>query len=252
MISVIIVDDEQSALKSMQWEITNFCEDVTIVGSFSSAMEAKKFLNENTVDCVFLDIEMPEMDGFQFLDSFKNRNFSVVITTAYDQYAIKAIKEKALDYLLKPIDSDDLKSCIEKITQFKEELSIHERLEKTLENMIQKSHPSKKISVSCDGKIIFLNPDDIVYCESDGNYCSIFLENKDKIFISQKLKFMEEKLLHLYFFRIHNSHLINLAQVKSYTKGKGGFVTLKDGTSIEVSVRRKDDFLKAISNCSNF
>lgn len=245
MISVIIVDDEQSALKSMQWEITNFCEDVTIVGSFSSAMEAKKFLNENTVDCVFLDIEMPEMDGFQFLDSFKSRNFSVVITTAYDQYAIKAIKEKALDYLLKPIDSDDLKSCIEKITQFKEEQSIHERLEKTLENMIQKSHPSKKISVSCDGKIIFLNPDDIVYCESDGNYCSIFLENKDKIFISQKLKFMEEKLLHLYFFRIHNSYLINLNKVKEFHKSDD-FVVLTNNVKLPVSRHKKSTFLNQL------
>lgn len=243
MISVIIVDDEQSALKSMQWEIANFCDDVTILGSFSSAIEAKKFLNENAVDCVFLDIEMPEMDGFQFLDSFKNRNFSVVITTAYDQYAIKAIKEKALDYLLKPIDSDDLKSCIEKIRQHKEEHSIHDRLERTLETMVQKNQNHvKKISVSCDGKIIFLNPDDIVYCESDGNYCTIFLENKEKIFITQKLKFMEEKLQDLYFFRIHNSYLINLNKVKEFHKSDD-FVVLSNQVKLPVSRNKKSNFL---------
>ena len=243
MISVIIVDDEQSALKSMQWEIANFCDDVTILGSFSNALEAKKFLSEHTVDCVFLDIEMPEMDGFQFLDSFKNRNFSVVITTAYDQYAIKAIKEKALDYLLKPIDSDDLKSCVEKIRQHKEEHSIHDRLERTLETMVQKNQSQiKKVSVSCDGKIIFLNPDDIVYCESDGNYCSIFLENKEKIFISQKLKFMEEKLQDLYFFRIHNSYLINLNKVKEFHKSDD-FVVLSNNVKLPVSRTKKSNFL---------
>ncbi|HLP64268.1 LytTR family DNA-binding domain-containing protein [Flavobacterium sp.] len=243
MISVIIIDDEQSALKSMQWEIANFCDDVIILGSFSNALEAKKFLNENVVDCVFLDIEMPEMDGFQFLDSFKNRHFSVVITTAYDQYAIKAIKEKALDYLLKPIDSDDLKSCIEKIRQHKEEHSIHDRLERTLETMVQKNHNQiKKISVSCDGKIIFLNPDDIVYCESDGNYCSIFLENKEKIFITQKLKFMEEKLQDLYFFRIHNSYLINLNKVKEFHKSDD-FVVLSNHVKLPVSRNKKSNFL---------
>ncbi len=243
MISVIIVDDEQSALKSMQWEIANFCSDVTVLGSFSNALEAKKFLSEHAVDCVFLDIEMPEMDGFQFLDSFKSRNFSVVITTAYDQYAIKAIKEKALDYLLKPIDSDDLKSCVEKIRQHKEEHSIHDRLERTLETMVQKNQSQiKKVSVSCDGKIIFLNPDDIVYCESDGNYCSIFLENKEKIFISQKLKFMEEKLQDLYFFRIHNSYLINLNKVKEFHKSDD-FVVLSNNVKLPVSRTKKSNFL---------
>jgi len=243
MLSIIIIDDENSALKSMQWEIANFCDDITILGSFSNALEAKKFLNENIVDCVFLDIEMPEMDGFQFLDSFKSRNFSVVITTAYDQYAIKAIKEKALDYLLKPIDSDDLKDCIEKIRQQKKEHSIHDRLERTLETMVQKNQNHiKKISVSCDGKIIFLNQDDIVYCESDGNYCSIFLENKEKIFISQKLKFMEEKLQDMYFFRIHNSYLINLNKVKEFHKGDD-YVVLSNNVKLPVSRNKKSNFL---------
>lgn len=243
MITVIIVDDEQSALKSMQWEIANFCDDVTVLGSFSDALEAKKFLTENAVDCVFLDIEMPEMDGFQFLDSFKSRHFAVVITTAYDQYAIKAIKEKALDYLLKPIDSDDLKSCIDKIRQHKDKYSIHDLLERTLETMVQKNqHQVRKISVSCDGKILFLNPDDIVYCESDGNYCTIFLENKEKILITQKLKFMEEKLQDLYFFRIHNSYLINLNRVKEFHKSED-FVVLTNNVKLPVSRAKKSTFL---------
>lgn len=246
MISVLLIDDEPSALKSMEWEISNFCNDVTIIGSFTKASEAKDFLVKNPVDCIFLDIEMPEMDGFQFLDSFSTRAFSVIITTAYDQYAIKAIKEKALDYLLKPIDSDDLKECIEKIIAFKEEQYIHDRLEHTLEVMVQKSqNNNKKISVSCDGKIIFLNPDEIVYCESDGNYCSIYLENKEKIFISQKLKFMEEKLEGLYFFRIHNSYIINLNKVKEFHKSDD-LVLLTNNIKLPVSRHKKATFLNQL------
>ncbi|RXR20203.1 LytR/AlgR family response regulator transcription factor [Flavobacterium stagni] len=242
MIRVLLIDDELSALKSMHWELTNFCPEVTILGSFTRAAEAKNFLDHHTVDCVFLDIEMPEMDGFQFLDSLTERNFAVVITTAYDQYAIKAIKERALDYLLKPIDTDDLQQCLQKIKQFKEEFTVHERLEKTLEQLIHKNLSTKKISIPCDGKLLFLNADDILYCESDGNYCTVFLENKEKLFVTQKLKFMEEKLADHYFFRIHNSYLINLNKVKEFHKSED-FVVLTNQCRLPVSRQKKSTFL---------
>lgn len=246
MITVILVDDEINALKSMQWEICNFTNDVMIQGVFHSAKEAIEFLNHHSVDCVFLDIEMPEMDGFQFLQAFPNRSFDVVITTAYDQYAIKAIKKNALDYLLKPIDADDLKSCLERIKSRKEEVSIHEKLENTLEAMVLKNqNPFKKISVTSDGKILFLNPDDIIYCESDGNYCTIYLESKEKILLTQKLKVMEEKLHDLYFFRIHNSYLINLNKVKEFHKSDD-FVILTNSIKLPVSRYKKSTFLNQL------
>ncbi len=243
MIDLILIDDEPSAIKSLEWEIENFCKNVKIVGTFTNAILAAEFLKRNTVDCVFLDIEMPDMDGFQFLEIFPNRNFSVVITTAFDQYAIKAIKESALDYLLKPIDSDDLIACFEKIEQQKSSVSISEKLENSLEKILQSTVLSqKKINVTNDGKMIFLNPDDIVYCESDGNYCTIYLENKEKIVLSQKLKFMEEKLAQLQFFRIHNSYLINLNKVKEFHK-TDEYVVLSNLVKIPVSRQKKSDFL---------
>ncbi len=247
MIDLILIDDEPSAIKSLKWEIENFCENVNIVDSFVNPLQAVAYLQKNQVDCVFLDIEMPEMDGFQFLAMFPERNFDVVITTAYDQYAIQAIKEHALDYLLKPIDADDLKACLEVIEKNKKSRSVDDKLEKSLEKLINASsrQSGQKISISNDGKIIFLSPDDIVYCESDGNYCTIFLENRDKIVITQKLKFMEEKLSGFHFFRIHNSYLINLGKVKEFHK-TDEYVVLSNTVKIPVSRNRKSTFLDKI------
>lgn len=243
MVHIIIIDDEPSAIKSMVWEIEHFCKEVSIVGTFTSAAIAADFLKKNQVDCVFLDIEMPDIDGFQFLELFPNRNFAVVVTTAYDQYAIKAIKENALDYMLKPIDSDDLIECIDKLNKYKNEISTNDKLEKTLENFLNSNKIShKKISINCDGKLIFLNPEDIVYCESDGNYATIYLENKEKIVVTQKLKFMEDKLSDSYFFRIHNSYLINLNKVKEFHK-TDEYVVLSNNIKIPVSRNKKAEFL---------
>lgn len=247
MIDLILIDDEPSAIKSLKWEIENFCENVNIVDSFVNPLLAVAYLQKNKVDCVFLDIEMPEMDGFQFLAMFPERSFDVVITTAYDQYAIKAIKERALDYLLKPIDSDDLKACLDQIEKNMKSRLVDDKLEKSLEKLINASsrQSGQKISISNDGKIIFLSPDDIVYCESDGNYCTIFLENRDKIVITQKLKFMEEKLSGFRFFRIHNSYLINLSKVKEFHK-TDEYVILSNAVKIPVSRNRKSTFLDKI------
>jgi len=243
MIDLLLIDDEPNAIKSLEWEIGNYCKNVKIVASLTNAKDAILYLKENKVDCVFLDIEMPDMDGFQFLELFPKRSFAVVITTAFDQYAIKAIKESALDYLLKPIDSDDLVKCFEKIEKQKNKVSLNEKLENSLEKLIQSTVLSqKKISVSTDGKMIFLNPDDIIYCESDGNYCTIYLENKEKILLTQKLKFMEEKLSQFQFFRIHNSYLINLNKVKEFHKTEE-YVVLSNMMKIPVSRQKKSTFL---------
>jgi len=244
MITLIIVDDEPDAIKSLRWEIENFLDGVEILETFTNPIDASVFLKKHQVDCVFLDIEIPEIDGFQFLAKFPERSFDVVITTAYDQYAIKAIKERALDYLLKPIDADDLQACVDRIEKKRNSNSLLSSLEKSLEKLVASAgkFTPQKISISYDGKIMFLNPDEIIYCESDGNYCTIFLENQSRIVITQKLKFMEEKLANFHFFRIHNSYLINLNKVKEFYKADE-YVVLSNLVKLPVSRNRKSFFL---------
>lgn len=238
MLNVILIDDEHKAIKSLEWEINNFCEDVEILKTFTSAEKAIEYLKYHDPDCVFLDVKMPEMDGFQFLERFPKRNFAVIFVTAYSQFAIKAIKENALDYLLKPIDSDDLISTVEKLKAQKHKAfdALEERLRNT---------NNKRIAIPVEGKLIFVNIDQIIYCKSDGNYCKIHLEDKKPLFISKKLKDIQNLLPESDFFRIHNSYLINLKKVLEYQKSEG-YVLLENQKLIPVSRSKKSEFLNKI------
>lgn len=237
MLDVILIDDEPKAIKSLEWEIDNYCEDVNVMETFTSPKKAVQYLEDREPDCVFLDIEMPEMDGFEFLDRFHQRNFHVVFITAYNQYAISAIKENAMDYLLKPIDSDDLVETVEKLRQDK---SSQDALEK---NLMENS--KKRIAIPIDGKLIFLTVDEIIYCQSDGNYCKIFLTNGKFLFVSKKLKKIQDLLPDSSFYRVHNSYIVNLKKVREYLK-TDGYVILENQKEIPVSRSRKSTFLNKI------
>lgn len=240
MIKIILIDDEPKAIKSIEWEIANFCKDVEIMATFTKPKEAISYLQHHDPDCVFLDVEMPEMDGFQFLNHFKKRNFCVVFVTAYNQYAIEAIKENAMDYLLKPIDSDDLILTIEKLKADKKNGRTYDALEERF-----RSHTNKRIAISIEGKLIFINTDNIIYCESDGNYCRVYLVDKKPLFISKKLKEIEAILPNDDFFRVHNSYVINLKKVSEYLK-TDGYVVLDNQKKIPVSRNKKSAFLDKI------
>lgn len=241
MLEAVIVDDEIKALQSLSWELTNLSDEVDIIASFTDAHEALKYLEENTPDCLFLDIEMPAMDGFQFIKNLKNKNFPVVITTAYNQYALQALKNEAVDYLLKPIDSDDLEVTIAKVKKYNAKNFTVDRLEKILLNFNAESQ-SKKITINTDGKLVFLNSDDILYAESDGNYSTIFLADGQKILLTKKLKEVNTLLPENSFFRIHNSYIINLNKIKEFLK-TDGYVVLESNHKIPVSRQKKSDFL---------
>ena len=161
MIKAVIVDDEPKAIQGLSWELTNFSNDIEIIKTFSNPEEAISYLNTNTPDCLFLDIQMPTMDGFQFLEKLSNKDFAVVITTAYDEYAIKALKHEAIDYLLKPIDSDDLQDTIKKIKKYNSRLVNSSKIEEALINFNEK-FDQKKITINTDGKLIFLDISDIL------------------------------------------------------------------------------------------
>ncbi len=241
MIEAVLVDDEAKALQSLSWELTNLSDEVNVVASFTDAHKALEYLEKNTPDCLFLDIEMPAMDGFQFIKNLKNKAFPVVITTAYNQYALKALKNEAIDYLLKPIDSDDLDDTLTKIKKFNSKNFTAERLEKILLNHNEKSL-NKKITINTDGKLLFFESDDILYAESDGNYSTIYLKDGQKILLTKKLKEVNELLPSNSFFRIHNSYIVNLNKVKEFLK-TDGYVILETNHKIPVSRQKKSDFL---------
>lgn len=241
MLQAVIVDDEIKALQSLTWELTNFSDEINVIASFTNPNEALSYLEKNTPDCLFLDIEMPTMDGFQFIRKLTNKNFPVVITTAYNQYALKAIKSQALDYLLKPIDTDDLEETIVKIKKFNSKNFSVEKLEKALLNYNSRS-THKRITLNTDGKLLFLESDEILYAESDGNYSTIFLTDGQKIVLTKKLKEVNELLPADSFFRIHNSYIINLNKIKEFLK-TDGYVVLKSNHKIPVSRQKKSDFL---------
>lgn len=244
MVKAVIVDDEPKAIQSLTWELSNFSNDIDVIKTFTSPEEAIDYLDANTCDCLFLDIQMPTMDGFQFLAKLTNKDFAVVITTAYNEFAIKALRHEAIDYLLKPIDSDDLQETIRKIKKHNSKMSSSNKIEEVLLSFNSKFDP-KKITINTDGKLIFLNAEEILFVESDGNYCTIIMENSQKIVITKKLKEMNGILPEDQFFRIHNSYIINLKKIKEYIKSEG-YVIMESNHRIPVARQRKSDFLEKL------
>jgi two-component system LytT family response regulator len=184
---------------------------------------------------------MPTIGGFQFLEQLKSTDFAIIITTAYDEYAIKALKHDAIDYLLKPIDSDDLKAAIVKIKKYSDRIINAAKFERMLTNFNSK-FDKKRITVNTDGKLLFLDVDDIIYVESDGNYSTLFLQSNKKIVVTKKLKEVDAMLPEHYFFRIHNSYIINLNKIKAFVKNEG-YVIMDSDHKIPVARKRKSDFL---------
>ncbi|MEY8849735.1 LytR/AlgR family response regulator transcription factor [Psychroserpens sp. XS_ASV72] len=244
MIHAVIVDDEPKAIQSLTWELSNFSSDIEVVETFSNPEDAIVYLNENPPDCLFLDIQMPTMDGFQFLERLPNKDFAVVITTAYNEYAIKALKHEAIDYLLKPIDSDDLEDTLKKIKKHNYRALNVSKIEEVLTNFNGK-FDTKRVTISADGKLIFLNIDDILYVESDGNYSTIHMEDGQQLVITKKLKEVDATLPEHYFFRIHNSYIINLTKIKEFIKSEG-YVVMLSNHKIPVARQRKSDFLEKL------
>jgi len=246
MIKAIIVDDEMSAIESLKWEIERFCDGIEVSDSFTNPIDAISAINYLKPDCVFLDIEMPEMDGFQLLKSLAYRDFELIITTAYDNYAIKAFKESAIDYLLKPIDTDDLLKSIERIKKNKEKNSLGSELKRALEKILPKN-TINKVSLPLSGKTVYVNSDDIVYCKSDGNYSEVFLKGSQNEVLSKKLKEVEQLINNTNFIRVHNSYLVNINYIKEFVKSDGQYLVLEQGISIPVSRSKRAALLELLN-----
>ena len=242
MLISVIVDDEPKAIQSLSWELSNFSDQIKVIATFNNPEKALLYLVENDIDCLFLDIEMPTMDGFQFLNKLKSRNFAVIITTAYSEYAIKALKKDALDYLLKPIDSDDLEETIAKVKKYCSNSLYSNKIEKVLLHFNEKLN-TKKIAINTDGKLIFLESKEILFIVSDGNYSTFHTTNNKKIVVTKKLKEINTLLPNEIFYRIHKSYIINLTKVKEFLK-TDGYVIIENNHKIPVSRKKKSEFLE--------
>jgi len=247
MIKAIIVDDELTAIKSLQWEIENFCEDIEVTDSFTNPKEAISAINYIKPDCVFLDIEMPEMDGFQLLEKLDFRGFDLIITTAYDSYALKAFKESAIDYLLKPVDTDDLIKAVKKIQLNKSENNLGKELYAIIDR-IKPQNNFNKITLALSGKTIYVEPHEILYCKSDGNYTEIMFIDHTKELISKKIKDIELMINNPLFFRIHNSYLVNINHIREFIKSDGQYIILDDSTNLPVSRAKRKELQEKLSN----
>lgn len=241
MINVVLIDDESDAIDNLELLIKEFCPELQIVGKANNVLQGIKEINTKKPDLIFLDIDMPHGTGFDLLESMPERNFDVIFATAFNNYAIKAFRANAIDYILKPVDVDELLSAVEKVLINKK---IKSNNDARIENLLQSRNNPKisKIAVTTAEAIIYLNTDEIIRVEADGSYATVFMVNKEKYLISKNVKDFEEMIDSEDFFRAHNSHLINLNHVKKVVKLDGGYIEMADHSQIPVSRRRKDDF----------
>lgn len=238
---VVIVDDEQHSTNRILQLLEPYKNKVHIE-TFNEITSAIEGINALKPDVLFLDVQIHDKTGFDILKQVNFLNFSLIFTTAYQQYAIDAFKFSAIDYLLKPISSEDFESAVKKAFERVERNQLGDKMDVLLSHLSTRKVP-KKISLASTKGFVFIDIDSIVRCESSGNYTYIFTADKKMHTATKTLKYFEGLLTHHEFFRIHNSHLINLHFVKAYAKS--GFVTLSDNCKLEVSVRRKEHFLKA-------
>ncbi len=248
MIRAIIIDDEEHCRERLTNLLSEFpSSEILLMGEFSNVEDGTKAIKKLKPDLVFLDVQIHELTGFDLLSSLDSIDFEVVFTTAYERFAVQAFKFSAFDYLLKPIDRDELAATISKLTDKLERTMNESKVSALLQNVKYSNGNSGRISVPTLNGLIMLETEKIIRCESDVNYTTIYPEGEKKITVAKTLKEFEELLENRGFYRLHNSHLVNLAYIKAYNKGKGGSVILKDNTEIEVSTRRKEELLMKLA-----
>lgn len=246
MLKALVIDDENDAREKITFLLKRYCADtVEVLAECGDGEEALAAITRHRPDLLFLDVEMPRMTGFDLLRKVGRAEFDVIFTTAYDHYAIKAIKFSAIDYLLKPIDIDQIKEAIARVQEKRAQGGSGERVEQLMEN----TRPGAQISglsiPSKDG-FVMVKLEEIVWCEAVNYYTVFHLTNKRELVATRTLKDFEEMLDASGFARIHHSHLINLEHLARYIKGAGGQVVMSDGRTLDVSRRKKDELMTRI------
>jgi len=243
MIKAVIIDDEQLAIDTLQWQLKEFCPEVVVTSTFNNPETALDFLQNHTIDLCFLDINMPEMSGFDFLQHWNsNPPFTFIFTTAYSEHAIKAFKVSAFDYLLKPIDEEDLITTIQKFIKHKTPI-LNEQIQLLFQQLNNPKSDITKVAFPTQECIYMVEINSIIRLESDNNYTTVILENEPPILVSKTLKDVEKLLPQHRFMRIHQKHTVDLEKINQYKRGKGGSVLLSNDETIPVSRAKKDELI---------
>lgn len=240
MIRAVIIDDIPEAVTVLTSDLDNYCVNIEVVGSAGSVVTGAKLIKELQPDLVFLDIQLPDGSGFDILEILPETNFKLIFTTASDEYAVKAFKFSAVDYLLKPIDPDELMDAVSRIEDQKKP---GDRIDLLKENL----HSPKRIALNTLEKIHIVSVDEILRCESNINYTMFYFTDKTKLLVTKTLKEFDKLLSDHQFIRVHQSHLINTQFIKEFVKSDG-YIIMKDGTEVPVSTRKKQVLMDMISN----
>jgi two-component system LytT family response regulator len=246
-LKAIIVDDERSSLQNLQQKLAEFCPDISVIASAEKPEDAILLIRQHKPDVIFLDIEMPRMSGLRMLDELTDYAGEIIFTTAYNHYAVDAIRISAFDYLVKPVSITDLQNAVARLVKYKQN-ETKERLDILRNSLTESKSQEDKIAVPTSEGMEFIQIKNIVHIESSSNYCKIFFADGKSMLVTKLLKDFEDILLPYKFYRVHNSHLINLFYIKKYIRGDGGQVVMQDDTYIDVARRKKDEFLRLIAN----
>lgn len=246
MLKAIIVDDELKSRESLKILLEEFCNNVQVAALCQNVKEAVDAIRQHAPHIVFLDIQLQRETGFDLLTQIGRVDFEIIFTTAYSEYAIQAFKFSAIDYLLKPIDTEELKRAVDRVEK-KLSANMPERLEKMLRSFMTDLSNSYKLALPTLDGLVFVNIKDVLYCEAMSNYTVFHTNDGKKYTVARSLKEYEGLLAEHNFFRIHNSYLINLREVKKYVRGEGGYVILNNDVSLDVSKRRKEAFLSRVA-----
>lgn len=240
----LIIDDITEARKNLRRDINDWCTEIEIIGEADGVLSGAKEIRKHKPDLVFLDIQMQDGTGFDLLDILGELALKVIFTTASDAFAVKAFRYAAVDYLLKPIDPDELKAAVNKL---KERPPSSENL-LLLKEQLKGNKTQQRIALHTTDKIHVIAIKDIQRCESDGNYTHFYLKDKSKLLVTRTLKEFDELLSPLGFLRVHQSHLVNLSEVKEFIKRDGGYLVMKDGNAVEVSTRKRQEVIEKLAD----
>lgn len=245
MLRTILLDDEPQSIALLKYLAANHCPELEIIGAYTDALEGLKAIRRDQPDLLFLDIEMPKLNGFEILNQCFPVQFKIIFTTAYNQYAVRAFKYSALDYLLKPISEEDLIAAVKKAVQSPQlpDLQQYDVLQQF--NPLRNTQAYKMTIPTLEG-LIFIEITDIIHCDSDGSYTRIWLSGAESVLVSKSLKEVEEMLHFDFFYRSHHSHLINLQHIKKYIRADGD-VLMSNGRNVPVARSKRQEFIDIVT-----